>query len=160
MTSPKECIEQILQKNNLTEPDKRPLYQYHINDVDYEVLKQSILRRLKSATVLGQPITADDRIALIFHIVNTFRRKYVGLWNNLEELLGFDFDKSLIDEVIQQGLDYWGRPLLETHDGSKDYISSLYAETGDVIQTPKMFLNGIIQNAKGFHYRTLLTPCF
>jgi hypothetical protein len=149
MTSPKECIEQILQKNNLTEPDKRPLYQYQINDVDYEVLKQSVLRRLKSATVLGQPITADDRIALIFYIVNTFRRKYVGLWNNLEELLGFDFDKSLIDEVIQQGLDYWGRPILETHDGSKDYISSLYAETGDVIQTPKMLLNGIIQNAKG-----------
>jgi hypothetical protein len=43
MTSPKECIKQILQKNNLTEPDKRPLYQYQIDDVEYAALKDIIL---------------------------------------------------------------------------------------------------------------------
>lgn len=147
----KECIEKILAKEELDSPDKRPLYQYQVGTDEYEYLNNAILKRLCVIVSHGLDASEDAVFckAFVLYVVETISRNGIDFsWCKFEKIMNFHFDENIIGQIVHNGLSYWLRPIIENFDGSSDYIGSLYAETGDIVQTPKMLLNGVMKNTK------------
>ena len=113
----KECVDKVLAKKNLVTPDKRPLYLYETDKSEYEHLNNAVLRRWNIYTRHGLDAISDDNVfckAFILYAVETIRRNGIGCsWRKFEKIMDFHFDENLIHQIIQNGLIYWGRPVIE-----------------------------------------------
>lgn len=123
--SPRPWLCDLLQRHELTAPDGRPLYGYHVDEVEFAQL-QMILH--------GEPVRTREHCALFcVYIAEWWRRNYDGgpwNWSKPLELLGLDGDRyTALYEPIEEGLHYWRRPLV-TQRGVRLFLVTLCCEGG------------------------------
>lgn len=132
---PKKWITEFLYRHNFSHPDKRPLYQYRITDVEFESLRQvmKLSARLGLSLVSKQLPRWDA--AFVIYAAEWWRREYDGsLWSWNKIFASFDADYQDLNtftrnHMVETGLRFWGRKV-RVLNGQSRYIGSIAIEGG------------------------------
>ena len=114
------------------EPDGRPLYAYKCRDEEYERLKEMVREQMPSA--LSGRKRLHFAAKFCFYAAETFRRRHEGgpwAWETVFAEIGHTTpDYPRIYEWVSQGLTWWRRPLLKSHNGDREFLLTLGCEGG------------------------------
>jgi hypothetical protein len=114
-------------------PDSRPLYAYKTTDAHYEKLRTH-LRVLLIALLSGQDQDAELAPIFCLYAAETFRREHAGgpwTWETVFQPLGLTTpNHPQIAGWVEQGLHWWGRPLLHGAGGQRLFLVTIACEGG------------------------------
>jgi len=119
----------ILEQNDLTEPDGRPLHAYRISEIDHDFLQLGLLTDIGFASINLPWFAASFAIWAAEH----FRRNFDGgsfQWEFLFDALESPVDDQLGRDLAQKGLKYWKRPIARNDGNHRLFLQTLIAEGG------------------------------
>lgn len=112
--------------------DGRPLYAYHVSELEYQDLQQTLR---SDPDGWQQPLRHTYWAACFaIYVSESYRRKYdpeAGYsWAAFETPLGVAIPVDDRRKLVRAGMDYWQRPIRQFENGNNDYLGSLFAEGG------------------------------
>lgn len=112
-------------------PDFRPLYAYKTNDQEYIELK-NFLSAVSECLQGKWPLSFEAWFCLF--AAETWRRCHVGgpwRWDTVFAELGRETpDLNWLYKTITNGLEWWGRPLLRSPSGDREFLVTIACEGG------------------------------
>jgi hypothetical protein len=124
-------LSQLLERNQMSQPNGQPLYQYQLTEEEYLQFKTS-LKCWGKAPSRGN---FDKTFCSVFCLFCSewFRREYQGgwSWHPIWQLLGYEIDANDRSYVVSKGLrDYWQRPVSKYSGERNSYLGSVFREGG------------------------------
>lgn len=121
----------LFKRTRSFKPDFRPLYAYKTNDQEYIELKNFLLA--VSECLQGKwPLSFEAWFCLF--AAETWRRCHVGgpwRWDTVFAELGREMpDLNWLYKTITNGLEWWGRPLLRSPSGDREFLVTIACEGG------------------------------
>ena len=114
------------------EPDGRPLYAYKCRDEEYERLKEMVSEQIPGELSGSRRFHFAAKFCL--YAAETFRRRHEGgpwAWETIfAEIAHTTPDYPRIYDWVLQGLKWWRRPLLKSHNGDREFLLTLGCEGG------------------------------
>ncbi|THK40639.1 hypothetical protein E8Q33_12290 [Methylophaga sp. SB9B] len=109
----------------------QPLYRYEVTDEEYHSLVSTL--KLTKDFIHNPLMMLQWAPCFCLFVAETYRREYDGgegawSWHPYQNLLGVDLSRER-NQIVRNGLKYWGRPLRSRENGA-DYLGSLFAEGG------------------------------
>lgn len=125
-------LRDILHTVDLSKPDGRPLYAYQPRVGQIELLGEELARYFR------YQVRVDSHLAAAYCLfaAETFCRNYTGgswAWRMVDQHLRFHPTEPHRHQIIEQGLHYWGREVLELAL-SRRYLGTLVCEGGLPLQ--------------------------
>lgn len=124
----------ILERNDLSDPDGRPIYKYEIRDDEFHRLEEELIQRSKRSL---RSWSNADAAALCMYVATWWQRRYDGgAWSWSDPLEPVELadtahrsNYSSIHGAVERGLDYLGIELV-TLEGKTQYLGTLAAQGG------------------------------
>jgi hypothetical protein len=127
-------LQQILERNELDEPDGRPIYAYEVTHKEYEVLQEKLKEWSDRPARRWSNLAAA---AFCMFVAEWWRREYTGgRWSFQGPLCEIGMANwvernrySQLHDIISRGLDYLGQDLV-TLGGNDQYLGTLASQGG------------------------------
>jgi hypothetical protein len=121
----------ILARHNLSRPDGRPLYGYHVTGDELALLRQDVADRARG----GAPYSTVDAAGIALYVAEAFCRSHrSGPWKwetaTASVGLGDDAVKALYTPLERAIETYWGRKLIRDARGARQFHLTLACEGG------------------------------
>ncbi len=114
------------------EPDGRALYAYKCRDEEYEQLKEMVVEQIHEELSGRGRFHFAAKFCL--YAAETFRRRHEGgpwAWETIfSDIADTTPDYPRVYEWVLQGLRWWRRPLLKSHNGDREFLLTLACEGG------------------------------
>ena len=114
------------------EPDGRALYAYKCRDEEYEQLKEMVVEQIHEELSGRGRFHFAAKFCL--YAAETFRRRHEGgpwTWETIfSDIADTTPDYPRVYEWVLQGLRWWRRPLLKSHNGDREFLLTLGCEGG------------------------------
>lgn len=131
----KEWITKILERRNIRFPDQRPLYQYRIEDIEFELLKSAIKLSIHFGLDIASKNVPRWNAAFVMYAAEWWRREYDGTkpsWDKVFQSINAssrNLSTGYRNILIETGLQFWRRSI-RTIDGRNYYLGSIACEGG------------------------------
>lgn len=113
------------------EPDRRPLYAYKCRNTEYEELKSLVLA---TANILKGKWNPRFEALFCLYAAETWRRCHSGgpwKWETVFNEINHPVpEHSWLSTTIENGLKWWGRPLLRSQLGHREFLVTIACEGG------------------------------
>ncbi|WP_234732182.1 STY4851/ECs_5259 family protein [Acidocella facilis] len=136
-------LQDILKREGLSAPDGRHLFAYGVTDSERLVMKQMLCADgLSNGAIFTLWATEEIRV---FHQPGHLK------WEWLGQKLGRRLDPQRARQLVEQGLNFWRRPVRQTENGPQQYLYSLLAEGGlpDAYLREAVTYRGVLLKALG-----------
>ena len=127
---PSKWLTQFLKHRGLKVPDKRPLYQYHINQNEYNELKTKI--KLTKGRFRGAEYKYYAASFVLF-CSEWYKREANAEWSwyPIWQVVGFEIPPSELANLLTQGLEkFWNRPIRFYESERRNFLGSIFSEGG------------------------------
>jgi len=148
-----------------TEPDGRPLYAYKCTNKYYSRIKAYMLNHFQVSVEKKQPPLFYRLFCL--YAAETWRRKHEsGIWK--WETIFAEVSQTMppfssIYVWVKEGLKYWGREILKSHEGKNLYLATIACEGGLpllLLRKENAKLSRFFKNLlEQYHYNRQLPDC-
>ncbi len=127
-----ETLQEILRRRGLAKADGRALFSYRIDENDYGRLERLVRQMLQGVNYGKLYHNLEPMFCL--YAAETFRREHANgpwSWETVFRPLGVDTPPPpTIHRWVSEGLDWWKRPLLRGHDGTRLFLVTIACEGG------------------------------
>lgn len=121
----------IYSHTNKFEPDGRPLYAYKCLGEEYDQIKIKIQNLFQTDSTRW---TSRHKALFCLFSAETWRRNHVGgtwKWETVFRAINEDVPLyNWIYNTIEEGLDWWKRPLLSSNNGHREFLITIACEGG------------------------------
>lgn len=142
-------------------PTAQSLYTYQVTDDQYQKVKE-ILARNDLNTIKNYPYFSA---LFALYASEWWRRAFDGghwKWDPLLQDIGVSYSSAnnpVIYEISEKGLRFWGRSVLRTQAGHRDFLGSFAVEGGlpiNQLNTPNNWIERVLKSSLE-HYREGIT---
>ncbi len=131
--SPSEWICTILQRHGIEKPDGRPLYQYRLNEKEFDEL-DSLLRLSTHLGINNIFKMLFWDAAFVMYVAEWWRRYYKGVWGweGVFDSIGINYKELGVahrNMLIESGLQRWRRDVRSV-DGARKFLGTVATEGG------------------------------
>ncbi|PVZ64545.1 hypothetical protein DC094_19740 [Pelagibaculum spongiae] len=123
-------MREFLKQRSLEKPDRRGLYAYHCQSLEYIRLREILHGFSPSEQSLNDATCGCFVIYCAEWFRREYRSEYGWQWEKIHQSLETDLSASERPEVMERGFNFWLRPLHTYTDERRDFIGSVFSEGG------------------------------